>query len=191
MKLNFYGVRDPWRWKSIGLMKVVTQPCGRQVVNVDRVLDGKSSFGNVHGSFKQDSSIDAKSKRNFWWRIGYLHGQIISTLYFLLVARQKKLKDNYTVEKVGTTLTSWSKLMRYYLWGTDGHHVPPAVASSEGYNIIYAGSLLQVSNNHEETSDKQKTKGVLFFFNGGVEELYSWKLSMSKKTKKSWEMFQI
>ena len=46
-------------------MKVIMQPCGRQVVNVDRVLDGKS-FGNVHGRFKQESSIDAKSKRNFW-----------------------------------------------------------------------------------------------------------------------------
>ena len=53
--------------------------------------------------------------------------------------------------------------MEYYLWGTDGHHVPPAVVSREGYNIIYAGSLLQVYNN-EETSDKQKTKGILFFF---------------------------
>lgn len=42
--------------------------------------------------------------------------------------------------------------------------MPPAVVSREGYNIIYAGSLLQVYNNHEETSDKQKTKGVLFFF---------------------------
>lgn len=41
--------------------------------------------------------------------------------------------------------------------------MPPAVVSREGYNIIYAGSLLQVYNN-EETSDKQKTKGVLFFF---------------------------
>ena len=47
-------------------MKVIMQPCGGQVVNVDRVLDGKSTSGNVHGRFKQDSSIDAKSKRNFW-----------------------------------------------------------------------------------------------------------------------------
>lgn len=62
---NFYGVKGPGRQNIIGLMKVIMQPCEVLVVNMDRVLDGKSSFGSVHGKDRIKSHpIDAKCKRN-------------------------------------------------------------------------------------------------------------------------------
>lgn len=57
-----------------------------------------TSFCNLHVKdwIKQESSIDTKSKKEFWWGAGYLHSLEISPFRLLISYKERKKKLHST-----------------------------------------------------------------------------------------------